>query len=134
MAWQETLAWPRLVLFMVVVFVLMTTVMNFVSKNEPLDLDAHDQELGKPRWCPLPTPMTEAVDGMMSSDIFSNASFVKRQVDRLGDAVRVPSISFDDNGDVESDPRWDVFTSLHEVLEKHFPKVYEHACHLFGIW
>jgi Gly-Xaa carboxypeptidase len=46
---------------------------------------------------------------------------MKQQIHRLSEVVRVPTVSYDDMGDVYNDTRWDVFGELHEVLASLFP-------------
>ncbi|KAI1470879.1 Zn-dependent exopeptidase [Daldinia caldariorum] len=46
------------------------------------------------------------------------------QVQRLSAALRVPTESYDDNGNVDEDPRWKTFEDFHQVLERLFPLVH----------
>lgn len=45
------------------------------------------------------------------------------QVKRLSAAVQVPTESYDDNGEVDEDPRWETFQQFHNVLQDLFPLV-----------
>jgi Gly-Xaa carboxypeptidase len=74
-------------------------------------------------WCPLPENTAPGDDGLKESDHFNTPEVITRQVERLSVAVGVPTESFDDNGDVDKDPRWATFDEFHEVLEKLFPLV-----------
>ncbi|KAG1905205.1 uncharacterized protein F5891DRAFT_677915 [Suillus fuscotomentosus] len=56
---------------------------------------------------------------------YSSGDFKQRAIQVLGEAVRVPTESYDDNGPVGEDSRWDTFAELHRVLEASFPRVYE---------
>lgn len=56
---------------------------------------------------------------------YSSEDFKQRAIQALGDAVRVPTESYDDNGPVGEDSRWDTFAELHRVLEASFPRIYE---------
>jgi Gly-Xaa carboxypeptidase len=77
-----------------------------------------------PQWAALhPTKhhgLSEDLDVTYSSE-----DFKQRAIQALGDAVRVPTESYDDNGPVGEDSRWDTFAKLHRVLEASFPRVYE---------
>ena len=81
-------------------------------------------------WCPLPDPISpsavEGHDGIIlpSSSLFEGEEWLERQVERLAAAINIPTESYDDNGDVDEDPRWEPFGRLHEVLEEMFPNVY----------
>jgi Gly-Xaa carboxypeptidase len=134
--WKDKMAWPRLVVFMVVVFLLLTTVSSVMRRNEVFDLPANghpgNDKLQGDRvadtWCPIPQIPAPLQDGLNSSaDFRDDKNLIKQQVERLSAAVNVPTISYDDNDDVDKDPRWHAFVTLHEVLEKHFPRVYADA-------
>ncbi|KAH8923264.1 carboxypeptidase S [Atractiella rhizophila] len=43
----------------------------------------------------------------------------------LSDAIKIPTESWDDEGEVGEDPRWEVFLPFHEWLEGAFPNVYK---------
>jgi hypothetical protein len=131
--WKEKMAWPRLLMFMVVVFLLLTTVSSAIRKNQAFDLaesghSSHAQPDGSKQdntWCPVPERFTSIQDGLINSTDFStDKALLKQQVDRLSAVVNVPTISYDDNGDVDEDPRWHAFLNLHKVLKVHFPRVY----------
>lgn len=76
-------------------------------------------------WCPIPEPSVLDLTGHLrpSSD-FAKDEAIDVQVQRLSAAVRVATESWDDNGDVDVDPRWEVFEEFHQVLRAHFPRVY----------
>lgn len=76
-------------------------------------------------WCPIPAPIVPDIAGHLrpSSD-FAKDEAIDIQVQRLSAAVRVATESWDNNGEVDVDPRWDVFGEFHRVLRVHFPKVY----------
>ncbi len=75
-------------------------------------------------WCPLPNATLSGDDGLESSDHLMSHAQLQLQVERLTAAVRVPTESFDDNGDVDEDPRWETFEEFHHVLKELFPLVY----------
>lgn len=71
----------------------------------------------------VPSKTTKELDDAweyLNSDTFFNKS-----IERLSGAVQIPTQSYDDMGEVGSDPRWDVFHSLGDYLEKSFPLVYK---------
>ncbi|THW38113.1 putative vacuolar carboxypeptidase Cps1 [Aureobasidium pullulans] len=131
--WKDKMAWPRLIVFMVVVFLLLTTVRSVIGKKEAFNLPANGHPGNeKPEgdtkvntWCPIAEPTT-IEDGLTSSTEFAkNKDLLKQQVERLSAAVNVPSVSYDDNYEVDKDPRWHAFVTLHETLKSHFPRVHE---------
>lgn len=74
-------------------------------------------------WCPLPEKPKYPNDGLKPSFLFADKASVDKQVSRLTAAVNVPTVSYDDNGDVGKDERWQPFYKFHEVLEGLFPLV-----------
>lgn len=77
-------------------------------------------------WCPIPESMPgqDPANDLRPSSDFAKDEAVEIQVQRLAAAVRVATESWDDNGDVDVDPRWEVFDEFHRVLRVHFPRVY----------
>ena len=77
-------------------------------------------------WCqiPEPIPVLDHGHGLRPSSDFSTNAAIQIQVKRLSSAVRVATESWDDNGDVDVDPRWRAFETFHAVLKSLFPKVY----------
>lgn len=86
---------------------------------------------GMESWCLLPNASTSTIldrdPGLRPSFGFLTNSSIQKQVERLSAAVRVPTESWDDNGDVGVDPRWEIFGQFHLVLQKLFPLVYVEA-------
>ena len=80
-------------------------------------------------WCPLadPDPMKASDDHLRPSKDFSLEASLKKQIERLSAAVKCPTESFDDNGDVDEDPRWRTFDSFHDTLKDLFPLVHGYA-------
>ena len=74
-------------------------------------------------WCPLPDVVTPLDDSLLSSDHFDAPGVLEKQVERLSAAVKAPTESFDDNGEVDEDPRWETFDTFHAILESLFPLV-----------
>ena len=124
MGWQETLSWPRLLIFLGLVFFLLTlggpfaqsTFAHPKSPNESVVSDIED-------WCPLPGPAITANDGLASSSLFLGEPSLQLQLDRLSAAVNVSTVVYRDSGNVDTDTRWETFGRLHEVLRELFPKV-----------
>ncbi|EPQ56473.1 carboxypeptidase S [Gloeophyllum trabeum ATCC 11539] len=77
--------------------------------------------------CPQATPLvpekhSELWQSLGSS--YGTDEFLKKAVDNLGGAVRVPTESFDKMDEVGKDPRWEVFGPFHNYLLKTFPLVH----------
>jgi Gly-Xaa carboxypeptidase len=74
--------------------------------------------------CELPPLLDPPSDGLPAAqDLFSGEKALKLQVERHSAIVRVPSISYDDNGEPLEDPRWEVFYTLHKTFELLYPNV-----------
>lgn len=123
MKWQESLSWPRLVLFLALVFLLLIfgepyahRAFRDVAPQPPVDKEVE-------AWCPLPELVSYPEDGVAASEILFTKEVLALQVERLSAAVNVSTVSYGDNGDVESDPRWKTFEELHKVLRQLFPLV-----------
>lgn len=89
-----------------------------LAKGQRVILDNHKLQ------CPLPKPYVPSPsDGSRPSlEFWSNAT-IEKQVQRLSAVVAVPSICYDDLGDVDEDARWKSFNDLHNVLRDLFPLV-----------
>ncbi|KAI1359643.1 peptidase family M20/M25/M40 [Xylaria arbuscula] len=75
--------------------------------------------------CDLPPVFGPSSDGLPEArDIFTGEDALKLQVQRHSAIVRVPTISYDDNGEPTEDPRWNIFYTLHETLETLYPSVH----------
>ena len=74
-------------------------------------------------WCPLPSITVSQNDSLKPSHHLMRDEQLALQVERLSAAVRVPTESYDDNGDVDDDPRWETFEYFHDVLKLLFPLV-----------
>ena len=72
----------------------------------------------------MPDKATPPRDGLEDSAVlFDDQHALEIQAQRLAAAVNIPTVSYDDNGDVDLDLRWEIFSELHVVLEKLFPLV-----------
>ncbi|KAG6857473.1 hypothetical protein H0H87_003540 [Tephrocybe sp. NHM501043] len=58
------------------------------------------------------------------SSTFGTDTFKVKAVEWIGGAVRVPTESYDDMGDVGEDARWEAFAPFHEYLLTAFPLVH----------
>ncbi|KAK5988540.1 putative carboxypeptidase C24C9.08 [Cladobotryum mycophilum] len=78
--------------------------------------------------CDLPPVLDPVADGLPSAlELFSSEEALERQVKRHQAIVRVPSVSYDDLGAFDEDPRWKPFYELHDVLKKTYPAVHKYA-------
>ncbi|KAK8853296.1 hypothetical protein IAR55_004000 [Kwoniella newhampshirensis] len=48
-------------------------------------------------------------------------------IKRLQEAIRIPTMVYDEMGPVDEDPKWKIFADFHDFLEKTFPLVYKVA-------
>ncbi|KAG4220827.1 hypothetical protein PC116_g30694 [Phytophthora cactorum] len=74
--------------------------------------------------CDIPPAVDPSKDGLPAArDIFSGNEALLLQVKRHSTIVKIPSISYDDNGEPGEDPRWDVFYDLHRALAALYPNM-----------
>ncbi|KAJ5976809.1 hypothetical protein N7501_000151 [Penicillium viridicatum] len=84
--------------------------------------------LGSDFICDLPPVMDPANDGLPSAvSLFSSDEALERQVKRHQAIVQVPSVSYDDLGEIGEDERWLPFYKLFPVLQKSYPTVHKRA-------
>lgn len=109
----------------VFLFVLVVILYQAVNSfgNSRRTVRVHHERLES--WCPIPEPLSviDPVKNLRPCSDFGKHEAIDIQVQRLSAAVRVATESWDDNGDVDIDPRWGVFDEFHRVLRVHFPKV-----------
>ncbi|KAI8629143.1 peptidase family M20/M25/M40 [Xylariaceae sp. FL1651] len=75
--------------------------------------------------CELPSPLDPSSDGLPAAhELFTGKAALMLQVLRHSAIVKIPSISYDDNGEPLEDPRWEVFYALHKALESLYPNVH----------
>ncbi|KAI0485160.1 carboxypeptidase S [Xylariaceae sp. FL0804] len=75
--------------------------------------------------CELPSPLDPSKDGLdPAREIFSGKEALELQVKRHSTLVKIPSISYDDNGEPGEDPRWDIFYTVHKTLAELYPNVH----------
>ena len=56
------------------------------------------------------------MESYLTSDAFRDVA-----IERLSGAVKIPTQSYDDMGEIGSDPRWDIMYSFADYLGKTFP-------------
>ncbi|KAI1137898.1 carboxypeptidase S [Hypoxylon sp. FL0543] len=75
--------------------------------------------------CDIPPALDPSKDGLPAArDLFSDDEALKLQVKRHSTIVKIPSISYDDNGEPGEDPRWNVFYDLHKAFAALYPNVH----------
>ncbi|KAL4916842.1 hypothetical protein BDW62DRAFT_185396 [Aspergillus aurantiobrunneus] len=78
--------------------------------------------------CDLPPALDPAGDGLPSAaSLFSSDEALERQVKRHQAIVQVPSVSYDDLGEIGVDERWNPFYQLFPVLHKTYPTLHKRA-------
>lgn len=74
--------------------------------------------------CHLPAPLNPSEDGLESShDLFSSKKALQLMVKKHQSLVRIPSICYDDMGDLDTDDRWKPFNDIPKMLKKAYPTV-----------
>ncbi|KAL4817143.1 hypothetical protein BDW67DRAFT_37510 [Aspergillus spinulosporus] len=78
--------------------------------------------------CDLPSALDPAGDGLPSAaSLFSSDEALERQVKRHQAIVQVPSVSYDDLGEIGVDERWEPFYKLYPTIEKTYPTLHKRA-------
>ncbi|KAG1788203.1 uncharacterized protein HD556DRAFT_1434081 [Suillus plorans] len=80
--------------------------------------------------CPQVDELVPEKNGVVWESIqhvYSTEEFKTRAIDWLGGAVRIPTETFDDMGDV-TEPIWEKFFPLHDYLKDSFPLLYFTSC------
>ncbi|KAI4908246.1 hypothetical protein J4E90_008870 [Alternaria incomplexa] len=95
-----------------------------VPVSSPWQLPSRSGDVNSKAQCPQVEPLfparkTKELDEM-ESYLTSNA-FRDVAIERLSGAVKIPTQSYDDMGEIGSDPRWDIMYSFADYLEKTFP-------------
>jgi Gly-Xaa carboxypeptidase len=74
--------------------------------------------------CDLPPVLDPARDGLPSAEsLFTSHEALEKQVRRHQAIVRVPSVCWDDLGEIGTDERWAPFYRLFGVLKQSYPAV-----------
>ncbi|KAK0497225.1 hypothetical protein EDD18DRAFT_1161183 [Armillaria luteobubalina] len=87
-------------------------------------LAPNETSVGCPQISPLFPKKHADVDATLDS-LYRSDTFKLEAYELLGGAVRVPTESYDDLLPVGYDERWNIFSELHEYLERSFPRVYD---------
>ncbi|KAI0073281.1 carboxypeptidase S [Panus rudis PR-1116 ss-1] len=77
--------------------------------------------------CPQPpflTPHQHYDVWVNISATYNSEAFVKRAIDWLAGAVKIPTESYNQMGPIGTDPRWKIFGSFHDYLAMAFPSVH----------
>ncbi|KAJ4329343.1 hypothetical protein N0V84_000238 [Fusarium piperis] len=99
------------------------------SKVSALALTSDNQHRLEPDasrfGCQLARPIDPSHDGLLSSDeLFSGRGTIEEFVKRHQSLVRIPSVCYDDMGDVDEDERWDSFNDIPDHIKKTYPHMY----------
>jgi len=118
MNWQETLSWPRLLLFLGLVFLLITVSRPYARQayQNLRPVPPEDKEVAS--WCQLPQPVTIPDARIASSLALLDESSLQLQVQRLSAAVNVSTVRHSADADLHK-----AYEQLHQVLERDFPLV-----------
>lgn len=79
---------------------------------------------GSKAKCPQVDPLHPALKTQKLDDVgnyLTTQAFRDLEIERLSNAVKIPTQSFDDMGDIGVDPRWDIFYSFADYLAKTYP-------------
>ncbi|KAI9172752.1 LOW QUALITY PROTEIN: carboxypeptidase [Paramyrothecium foliicola] len=77
--------------------------------------------------CDVPPALDPVRDGLPSNkNRFTGNDALAKQVHRHQAIVQVPTVCYDDLGDLHSDERWQPFHQLQEVLNATYPLVHQH--------
>lgn len=118
--------WKKIAVFVVILLALWQLSAHFGPSMTFATIEDHgDFE----SWCPLADPdtMKPSTDNLRPSTDFSLDASLQKQIERLSAAVKCPTESFDDNGDVDEDSRWRTFDGFHDTLKDLFPLIHGHA-------
>ncbi|KAI0072680.1 carboxypeptidase S [Panus rudis PR-1116 ss-1] len=82
---------------------------------------------GSADLCPQPPALEPSKHAELWSSLnetYGTEEYVKRAVDWLAGAIRIPTESYDKMGPVGEDPRWEAFGPFHDYLLSAFPNVH----------
>lgn len=98
---------------------------RYAFGGSQLVLGGGDEASASSRFaCDLPPVLDPSDDGLPAArDLFGDGKALLKQVERHSQLVKIPSISYDDNGEPGADPRWNVFYELHAALAYLYPSV-----------
>ncbi|KAJ5907386.1 carboxypeptidase S [Penicillium taxi] len=104
-------------------------------------LEQNPMTIGNPSVdfkCDLPPVLDPANDGLPSAlSLFSSDEALERQVKRHQAIVQVPSVSYDDLGEIGEDERWNPFYKLFPALQNSYPTIHKRAklekINIFGL-
>lgn len=123
MSLQEKITARRVILCLVFALVLVG-VARLPSRGASVPTILATTDRDTTSWCPVPDAATAPDDGLTdSASLIQGDEVLTLQVSRLAAAVNISTVSYDDMGDVDIDPRWHTFDELHDRLEVLFPLV-----------
>lgn len=76
-----------------------------------------------PQFMPLQAEATQAIYDRL--EFIAQSDYRNQSARLLSDAVQIPSVSYDNMGSIDADPRWSIFADLAEYLSKVFPAVHD---------
>lgn len=106
---------------------LLVTFSDFASLRRALLWPATGAQRDFKSGCEQPESLFPQKDAAIDKayEHISTTAFRNTTIRRLSGAVQVKTESFDDLGAIGKDPRWDVFYTFHEYLEKTFPLIHK---------
>tara|TARA_R110002003_G_scaffold118_1_gene10525 strand:- start:7692 stop:9449 length:1758 start_codon:yes stop_codon:yes gene_type:complete len=116
--------------FLKIVFVLVAfwfLLRHYISELSTPPWNITPSPATSPPRCPQVAPLTPGHQTKELEDMqayLESGAFREIAVERLAGAVKIPTQSYDDMGEIGSDPRWDIFYSFADYLAKTFPLVH----------
>ena len=120
--WRRVYQWtiPAILSIAVILALIIT---NVTHKEKDADWDHHSNLPACPQYPALTSTAGNKKFEKEVLDEISSGAFLDKSVKRMQGAVKIPTESFDDMGEVGEDDRWDIFKDFHAYLEKTFPLV-----------
>lgn len=109
-------------LYLVIITIVTTLLTSFVIAGNYLyqKIDYNERK----EICPIIDKIApKESDGLRSTDFIFDESYKKKSLEAWTKAIQIPSISYDDMGEVGEDSRWDVFKRFDLYFNSTFPKV-----------
>jgi Gly-Xaa carboxypeptidase len=96
------------------------------STSQDAESSSTPNDLGeRPSQCPaqwaIPPRSNPDITERNIKTLFPSSEFRNLTVQRLSGAVQIPTVSYDDNGPIGEDPRWEVFFDLEQYFRDTFP-------------
>jgi len=115
-------AWAVSSLLLISLLVLVATKSS--PHNSDIQYSYGTKDDACPQYSELPPLSEEArqLDEEIEKEINSDA-FFQKSLKKMQGAVKIPTESFDDMGEVGEDSRWEIFGEFHDYLAEAFPLV-----------